>query len=63
MVIECTASCAVTVTHVVTLDGFTGLTPEKVADYVELWGAFLVAAVVVLCAKALYKRFRVDYES
>jgi hypothetical protein len=61
--ITCAGSCSLTVTHLIQLDGFTGLTPEKVGDYVALWGAFLVAAVVVLCVKAIYRRFRIDHES
>lgn len=40
-----------------------GLSAVKVADYMSLWSAFLVAGVVVLCARALYQKFRVDHES
>lgn len=57
-----TCSSACTVTHVLTLEGSTALSPEKVQDYMELTGLYLVAAVVVLCAKALYNRFRIDYD-
>jgi hypothetical protein len=38
-----------------------GLTSGKVQDYMALWSAFLVAAVAVLAAKALYNRFRLDH--
>ena len=60
--VSVTCSSACTVTHVITLAGSADLTAEKVGDYMQLFSLFLVAAVVVLCAKALYKRFRIDYE-
>lgn len=39
-----------------------GLSATQVQDYVTLFGLFLLAAVTVLGAKAIYKRFRVDYD-
>jgi hypothetical protein len=42
------------------LQASTGLTQAKVTDYMALWAAFLTAAVVVLAAKALYNKFRID---
>jgi len=41
-------------------DTLTGLSEAKVSDYMSVWTLFLVAAVCVLCAKALYNRFRID---
>jgi hypothetical protein len=59
--VTCNGSC--TVTHVITVDlGGSGLSSQQVTDLVELWGLILVAAVIVLGAKALYKRFRIDYD-
>lgn len=55
--IECSGSCTVTIEHEFSADT---LTPERVADYLELFSAFLVAAVLVLCIKSLYNRFRID---
>lgn len=40
---------------------YGSLLPAKVATYMELWALFLGAAVVILCAKALYNRFRIDH--
>ncbi len=57
--IECSGACTVTVVHEFNAQT---LTPERVADYLALFGAFLVAAVVVLCAKSLYNRFRIDHD-
>lgn len=57
--IECATACTVTVVHDFSADT---LTPERIADYMALFGAFLGAAVVVLCAKALYNRFRIDHD-
>lgn len=56
--VVCGGAC--TVTHVLSLDPGM-LTPEQVADYMALWAAFLLAAVVVLGAKAIYNRFRIDH--
>ena len=56
-VIECASACTVTINH-----SFDTLTPEKVEDYMALFAAFILAAAVVLGAKAIYQRFRVDYE-
>lgn len=55
----CAGSC--TVTHVVTVEGLK-LTATEVQDLVDLFYLFLVAAVAVLCGKAIYNRFRVDYD-
>jgi hypothetical protein len=35
-------------------------TSEQVADYMGLWSLFLAAAVVVICAKAIYSRFKLS---
>lgn len=56
--VVCSGAC--TVTHVLGIDPGM-LTAEQVADYMELWGLFLGAMVVVLAAKAIYNRFRVDH--
>ena len=58
-IVTCSSAC--TVTHVLTPAGGVGLTPEKIETYMELWSAFLVAAIGVLCVKAIYNRFRVDH--
>jgi len=59
---NCTIPITQTVTHVIDWpDSLTGLTAEKVADYSHVWGAFLLAAVLILGAKALYNRFRIDH--
>lgn len=66
VVIQCPAQpdpCRVTVVHVIDWNAATApLTPEHVADYMSLWMAFLVAAVAILGLKAVYKRFRIDYD-
>lgn len=56
--VVCSSAC--TVTHVVSIDPGM-LTPEQVADYMALWMAFVVAAVAVLAARAIYNYFRVDH--
>jgi hypothetical protein len=55
--VVCGGAC--TVTHVVNVTG--GLDAEQMADLMTVWGLFLVAAVTVLCAKAIYNRFRIDH--
>ena len=57
-IVVCNGTC--TVTHTIT--PLPTLTAIKVDDYMQLFAAFLLSAVVILGAKALYKRFRVDYE-
>jgi uncharacterized membrane protein AbrB (regulator of aidB expression) len=61
----CEAAC--TITHVVSVAN-TGtltviaapLTSDQIADYLALWSSFLVAAVTVICAKAIYSRFKLS---
>lgn len=53
----CEGTC--TVTHVVTMEQLE-LTDGKVTDLMELWSLFLALAVVVVCCKAIYSRFRID---
>lgn len=55
--VVCTTAC--TVTHVLTAS--SGMDPERVQDYTALFGAFVAAAVAVLCARALYSYFRIDH--
>ncbi len=57
--IQCSGDCTVTLVHEFSAQT---LTPERIADYLALFGAFLGAAVVVLCAKSLYNRFRIDHD-
>ena len=56
--VVCGAAC--TVTLALSIDPGM-LTAEQVGDYLSLWGLFLVAAVAVLGAKAIYNRFRIDH--
>lgn len=56
--VVCSGAC--TVTHVLSLDPGM-LTVEQVTDYMALWMAFVVAAVAILGAKAVYNRFRIDH--
>lgn len=37
--------------------------PEHIADMSALWGLFLVAAVVIFCARRLLDLFRVDSDN
>lgn len=37
--------------------------PERIADMQALWGLFLVAAIVVFCARRLLDLFRVDADN
>lgn len=56
--VTCGAAC--TVTHVLSAsDG--SMSPERVQDYLALFSVFVVAAVAVLCARALYSYFRIDH--
>jgi hypothetical protein len=38
-----------------------GLSPVMIADYMAVWGLFLAAGVTIICAKAIYARFRIDH--
>ena len=58
--VVCSGAC--TVTHVLSVDPGM-LTPDQVTDYLALWSLFLVAAVAVYGAKAIYNRFRLDHEA
>lgn len=61
VILSCDGTC--TVTHVITMDPAQHeLTAERVADYQSLFAMFLLAGVLILGAKALYKRFRIDYD-
>lgn len=57
-VVSCASAC--TMTFVVSIDAFPAMTPEQVADYMELWGKFILVGVVVVCLKAIYARFRLS---
>lgn len=61
--VECAGACEVTVSHVITWpDFFSGITPEKVADYMALFWAFVLVGVTVWGLKALLGLFTGDYE-
>lgn len=61
--VVCNGTCTVTIKHEFEHPTTAApLTASMVGDYMELWAAFMVAAVVILCAKAIYNRFRIDYE-
>lgn len=62
--IECANTCTVTIQHQLDWQQAIALplTSEQAEDYMALWGLILVAAVAVLCAKAIYNRFRIDHE-
>lgn len=54
--VQCSGTCTVTLTL-----QWPELTQEKVDDYMLVWATFLGACVAVLCARALYSRFRIDH--
>jgi hypothetical protein len=54
--LQCESTCTVAITV-----QWPAMTSDQVADYMQLWAAFLAAGVFVLVAKALYNRFRVDH--
>jgi hypothetical protein len=59
--VVCSTEC--TVTHLVAVDlSGSGLGADQVADLFALWGLLLITGVLVLCAKALYNRFRIDHD-
>lgn len=61
--VECVGSCSVTVSHVITWpDFFSGITPEKVEDYMALFWAFVLVGVMVWGVKALLAIFTHDHE-
>ena len=55
-----TVVCEGTCTLVISMQ-WPALSEAQVEDYMALWAALLGAGVFVLCAKALYNRFRVDH--
>lgn len=56
--VTCAAAC--TVTHVLSASA-GAMDPERVQDYLALFSAFVVAAVAIVCARALYSYFRIDH--
>lgn len=51
-VIECSTACTVTLQLET-----TPADPDRIADLAEMWGLFLLAAIVVLCFRKLYDIF------